>query len=77
MTLNCALWEAWYVRIREGVLTLEGVSQHAQSRTADDRHLWAVLRMRPQPISCLLVFVMTDLVFAVHDRQMVTNNDNN
>lgn len=56
---TCALWETWYVRISEGVLALEGVSEHAQSGPTDDCHLGAVLRLRHQPISCPLVFVMT------------------
>lgn len=56
---TCALREARDVRVGEGVLTFEGVSEHAQTRPADDSHLGAVLRLRHQPISCLLVFIMT------------------
>jgi len=56
---TCALWEARYVRISEGVLTLERVGEHAQSGPADDGHLGAVLSLSPQPIGCLLVFVVT------------------
>lgn len=56
---TCALGEAWYVRVGKGVLTLEGLGQHAQSRAADDGHLGAVLCVRQQPIGCLLVLVVT------------------
>lgn len=56
---TCALRETWNVRIRKRVLTLEGVGQHPQPRAADDRHLGALLGLRQQPISCLLVVVVT------------------
>lgn len=56
---TCALWEARYVRVGKGVLTLQGISKHAQPRATDDGHLGAVLRLRHQPIGRLLVFVMT------------------
>lgn len=56
---TCALREAWDVGVGEGVLALEGVSEHAQTGATDDGHLGPMLRLRHQPVSCLLVLVMT------------------
>lgn len=71
---TCALWEAGYVRVGKGVLTLEGVGQHAQSRPADDRHLGAVLRLRQQPVSCLLVLVMTAVKKKKRKEELIYNS---
>lgn len=56
---TCALREAWDVRISKGVLTLQCVSEHAQSGSTDDCYLGSVLCLGHQPVSCLLEFVMT------------------
>ena len=56
--LTGALWEPWDVGVREGVLQLQRVSQHAQAGAAYDGHFGPVSRLRQEPVGRLLVVIV-------------------
>lgn len=58
LELTSADWEIWNVLVREHSLVNHQVGQTAETRPANDGHLWPLFSVGKKPVCCLFVLLI-------------------